>query len=278
MTNFNGNGGANDVASLRAQVAQLQQQLQMQGGGMGMGRNPFMGMMRPSMGMGMMGGMGMGGYYNAPYVQPQQGGRGLLGKVGSISVDGAGLNYNDLVEKAGRTRTKTIQVQKPGAEEGTMIPKEITVPTAEALQAQKVLGTDQASADAAASAQSTANTINGISAGVGAACAITGTVVNAVIQFKMADLQEKYMDKMESLAEKYMVLQERGMEINQEIMEGKQRTVVELAEIQAEVAKFQIKKSAEVSIQNTKTAAAYGWVGEQLYGTPKVPFGYQHNG
>jgi len=190
----------------------------------------------------------------------------LMNKVNSISL---GDNF-DLVA-ANKTASQTYTagnikdgLAPAGANVGDFTP--------EALGMQKILGTGAS----AANGQSTANTINGISAGVGAACAITSTIVNAVIQNRMVDLQEKYMDKMESLAEKYMVLQERGMEINQEIMEGKQRTVVELAEIQAEVAKFQIRKASETSIQNTKTSAAYGWVGGQLYGNPSKQIGFQN--
>jgi len=273
MTNFNGNGGTSEIASLRAQVEQLKMQLQSQGGGgMGMGGNPFMGQMRPSMGMGMTGGMGMGGYYNAPYIQSQQGGGGLMNKVNSISL---GDNF-DLVA-ANKTASQTYTA---GNIEDGLAPAGAKVGefTPEALGMQKLLGTDAAGAAAAAKSQSTANAINGISAGVGAACAITGTVVNAVIQNKMVNLQEEYMNKMEGLAEKYMVLQERGMEINQEIMEGKQRTVVELAEIQAEVAKFQIRKESETSVQNTKTAAAYGWTNGQFYGNPAQQIGFQNKG
>jgi len=273
---FGGNGGANEVASLRAQVAQLEQRVQMLGGaGMGamggaVGVNPFMGRLQPSVGM-MGGTMGMGGYYNAPLIQPQQGG-GLINKVNSISL---GDNF-DLVA-ANKTASQTWTqgniddgIAPAGAKVGDFTP--------EALGMQKLLGTDQASADAAKSAQTSANWINGINAGVGAACAITGTVVNAVIQSRMVELQETYMNKMEGLAEKYMVLQERGMEINRDIMEGKQNTVVELAEIQAEVAKFQIRKESETSIQNTKTAASYGWVNGQMYGNPVQKIGFQYNG
>ena len=276
--NFNGNGYNNGMTGSSANIQQQMQQMQymqmMQGGGgmgmMGMGANPFMGMMR-SPSMGVMGGMGMGGYYNAPYIQPQQGG-GLINKVNSISL---GDNF-DLVA-ANKTASQTYTkgniddgLAPAGAKVGDFTP--------EALGMQKLLGTDKASADAASSAQTSANWINGISAGVGAGCAIAGTVVNAVIQNRMVDLQETYMNKMEGLAEKYLVLQERGMEINQEIMEGKQRTVVELAEIQAEVAKFQIRKESETSIQNTKTAATYGWAAGQFYGNPAKQSGFQYNG
>ncbi len=274
--NYNGNGYNGMTGNPVNMRQQMQYMQMMQGGGMGMmgmDRNPFMGMMRPSMGMGMMGGMGMGGYYNAPYIQPRQlGGGGLINKVNSISL---GDNFDLVAANKTASQTWTAGNIKDGI---APVGAKVGDPTPEALGMQKLLGTDQASADAAKSAQTSANWINGISAFVGAGCAIAGTVTNAIIQNRMADLQEEYMDKMEGLAEKYMVLQERGMEINQEIMEGKQRTVVELAEIQAEVAKFQIKKSAEVSIQNTKTAAAYGWVNGQLYGNPAKKAGFQYKG
>jgi len=210
--------------------------------GLSCGGNPYTNMIRPSMMP------SFGGYYNAPYIQPQQSG-GLLGRVGYIKIDGAGLDINKLVEMAGTVGDKGK-------------------PTPAALQAQKILGTDKLSGAAALRGQKVANFCNVANTIVGAGSAIIGTWMNMRAQNRISDLQEKYMDKMEGLAEKYMNLQERGMEIHQEIMEGKQRTVVELAEIQAEIEKFKIRKESETSIQNTKTAASYGYMDNKFYGNP----------
>lgn len=89
----------------------------------------------------------------------------------------------------------------------------------------------------------------------------------------MESLQNNYMDKMENLSKRYMDLQETGMEIHQAVLEGNNKLVLKLANIQAEVAKCKIKYDSKTAISNTKTTAAYGYLNNKFYdhGTPAIP-------
>lgn len=82
---------------------------------------------------------------------------------------------------------------------------------------------------------------------------------------KSYDLQNSSLNFQYDLAGRYMALQEKSLGIQQEIMEGKNDLVVELAEIQAEVAKYKIKYETDAKIKITKSAHSFGYINDKFY-------------
>jgi len=113
-----------------------------------------------------------------------------------------------------------------------------------------------------------AQTANWVFNGVGLAASLVNMGIQAWQQNKMADLQWDYQQKMWQLQDKSLDLQETLAEIQERILTDKNDLVRDLAKIEADVQKYQAKMEKEKSVENTKTAARYGYLNDRFYGKP----------
>jgi hypothetical protein len=98
------------------------------------------------------------------------------------------------------------------------------------------------------------NSPMGIATGaVQMATGVAGMIAQSVFQGRMIDLQRDYQTHQYQIAKDYLAAKENAMTIQAGILEGQNDLVRDLAEVQFELAKYQIDAQARVSIQNTKT-------------------------